>query len=628
MRKPLSFISLLILSAFYSSAQTSLNFKAGQEIKAERSMYSKVFFKETGVHQAVISGSPVHYEKNGAWEDINTNIVVTNEGSQNESNLIKSYFPSISTNSAKIKLSVASKEILIHTEKKLVLLNDQNELKVLSDVQNNCSAFVNANQVRYNSIYEGISDEFRVLNGEIKNNFILDHPAAWLNGINKGYFGFEETLELPQDWKIVSLSKNTSSFTSSGLTIVDEKGKPALNIPAPVFFDNYGLNSDGTSVVEGIFLISEKNGVWTITTLAPVEWLKNPSTKYPVSLDPTVVIPGNTGGWQSPNNWVDNPGFVFVGVCCGNQTHRGWIKFDVSGIPTTSCVTNVEVQVTMATENSVNPELVLINDVTGAFGPYGAIVPAAYNDFGNGFYTSFTISGMGTYGYYSLGPSANALLQAQIPGGWFQVAFQFNNEPSIDWKNINATSSNLRVTYIAPPCTLPIELLSFDAKCYNEKVNLKWTTASQKNNDQFIIEKSVDGANFEVAGKVKGAGTTEQQLDYSFTDIESAKGTTYYSLKQSDVNGESRRVHMVAVTCNSSSELKLSPNPNVGVFTIEGADQDAEVIVTDVTGQLHLQTRIYSERTQIDLRAKENGIYFLQIISKNGSTSRKVILNK
>jgi len=58
-------------------------------------------------------------------------------------------------------------------------------------------------------------------------------------------------------------------------------------------------------------------------------------------------------------------------------------KFDVSGIPTTSCITNVEDTSNDATENSANPELVLINDVTGAFGPYGGIVPAAYNDFGN-----------------------------------------------------------------------------------------------------------------------------------------------------------------------------------------------------------------------------------------------------
>jgi len=66
--------------------------KAGQEIKTERSMFSKVFFKESGVHQAVISPSPIHYEKNGAWEDINTKIVLTMKESQNETNLIKSYF--------------------------------------------------------------------------------------------------------------------------------------------------------------------------------------------------------------------------------------------------------------------------------------------------------------------------------------------------------------------------------------------------------------------------------------------------------------------------------------------------------------------------------------------------------
>jgi len=57
------------------------------------------------------------------------------------------------------------------------------KLSVLTDVQNNCSAFVNANKIRYNSIYEGFSDEFTIMNGEVKNNFILDHPTTLLSGV-------------------------------------------------------------------------------------------------------------------------------------------------------------------------------------------------------------------------------------------------------------------------------------------------------------------------------------------------------------------------------------------------------------------------------------------------------------
>jgi hypothetical protein len=623
-----SLFIFLILQALDTYAQTNSALNARLEIKNGRGMYSKVFLKENGENEAILSSYPVHYKKNGVWEEINTNITSFKGGFQNESNIIQSYFPNNISSSGKIKLIVNSnQEIFIRSEKKIVLLNNTTDLNIQTISLDNSPANVIGNSVKYSNIYPGISDEFTVLNGQIKNNVVLNAPPALLNNVSSGYFGFQETVELPKGWKITGL--DNKPLTSSSLLITDSKGNLVLTIPEPVFFDNYGLKSDGSHMVEGEYLVKQENDNWTITTLVPVAWLKDLNTKYPVSIDPTVIIAGTTGGWQSPNNWVDNPGFVFVGVCCGNLTHRAWIKFDVSSIPSQSCITNVEIQTTMATENSTNPELVLINDVTGAFGPYGGIVPAAYNDFGNGFYTSFTITGMGTYGYYSLGASANSLLQSQLPGGWFQVAFQFNNEPSTDWKNMNATSSNLRVTYAAPPCVvLPIELISFDSKCDKGIVNLSWETATETNNDHFTIERSSDGINYEIAGKVAGAGNSNRALHYSFVDAKPLKGTSYYSLKQTDINGQEKNLKLVAVNCEGAAELGIQPNPSAGTFIVEGAKQNSDIIITDLLGKIVFQTKIIEEKTEVDLSNHLNGIYFIQIISENEITSKKIIVNK
>ena len=617
-----------ILSAFNTNAQSNSTDNARMEIKNERGMYSKIFLKENGENEAILSSSPVHYKKNGSWEEINTMLTSNKSGFQNETNIIQSYFPKSINDESKIKLIVNSgNEVFIHSEKKLVVMNNQNNLAIVTENSSPSIAEVGGNTINYSGIYEGISDKFTVLNGGLKNDIVLNILPALLKKVSSGYFGFQETVELPVGWKIITSDKNT--LTSSALSIVDSNGNIILSIPAPVFFDRYGLKPDGANSVDGKYLVNQKNSKWTITTLVPVKWLKDSNTKYPVSLDPTVVIPGTTGGWQSPNNWVDNPGFVFVGVCCGNLTHRAWIKFNISSIPSQSCITNVEIQTTMASENSTNPELVLINDVTGAFGPYGGIIPAAYTDFGNGFYTSFTITGMGTYGYYSLGASANTLLQSQIPGGWFQVAFQFNNEPSIDWKNMNATSSNLRVTYAAPPCVvLPIELLSFDAICDKGKVNLTWETASERNNDHFTIERTINGVDFETIGTVVGAGNSNQVLKYSFTDSKPLQGISYYSLKQTDIKGEYKNLKLVAVNCDYVKEFTAHPNPSLGTFIIEGVEPNNDVIITDMLGQIIFQTKIIAETTEIDLRSQLNGIYFIQTISENGITSKKIIINK
>lgn len=626
--KYFSLFIFLISLVFGSNAQTNPAINSHLEIKNERSMYSKVFLKGNGDHEAVLSSSPVHYKKNGVWEDINTTITSNKSGYQNESNVIQSYFPINS--SGKIKLVVNSNQaIFIHSEKKLVLLNNQTGLSTSTINSGNSAANVIGNTINYSNIYAGISDVFTILNGEIKNNVVLSAPPTLLNNVSSGYFGFREIVELPKGWKITTPEATIDSLTSSSLLIIDSTGNPVFTIPEPVFFDNYGLQSDGKNTVEGKYLVSQEDNRWSITTLVPVQWLKDVDTKYPLSIDPTVVIAGTTGGWQSPNNFVDNPAFVFIGVCCGNLTHRAWIKFNISTIPTTSCVTNVELQVNVTSVAGTSAELVFINNVTGAFGPYGAINAAAYTDFGNGFYNSFTINGTGLYGYYSLGASANTLLQSQIPGGWFQVALQFSNEPSTVYKIISGTTSNLRVTYTNPPCAvLPIGLLSFDAKCDKGKVNLMWETATQKNNDYFTIERTKDGINYEIVGTVAGAGNSNQPLNYSFVDPKPLEGTSYYSLKQTDFNGHSENFELVAVSCDDVTEFAIRPNPSTGTFIINGVEQDGDIIITDVFGKIVFQAKIIGEKTEIDLGNQLNGIYFVQAISKNGLASKKIIVNK
>lgn len=621
-------LSGILLPAFHTNAQTFLN--PNLEIKSERSMYSKVFLKPNGEHEAILYVSPVHYKKNDTWEEINTALTKDDDGFKNESNVIQSYFPKSIDGSNKIKLILNSNdEIFIHSEKKLVLLNNQSDLSVVAANSNNSIANVIDSSVTYSGVYNSISDEFTVLKGEIKNNVVLSTQPTQLNNVSSGYFGFQETLELPKGWKIMAADNAVNSLTSSSLSIVDSKGNQVLTIPEPIFFDNYEHATDGSNPVEGKYLVKQEANCWTITTLAPVTWLKDVNTKYPVSIDPTVVIAGNTGGWQSPNNFVDNAGFVFVGVCCGNLTHRAWVKFNISSIPTNSCITDVEFQTTAVTENSTSPEVVLLNDVTGAFGPYGGIIPAAYNDFGTGFYTSFTATTLSVYGYYVLGPNANALLQAQLPGGWFQVALQFQNEPSIDWKNFSATSSNLKVTYNAPPCiVLPIDLLSFAAVCNNGKVNLTWATASEKNNDHFTIERSKDGINYETIGTIAGARNSNQTLNYSFVDKEPLEGTSYYSLKQTDIDGQNEKLKVITVSCDDGIEFTIYPNPGTGKFIVEGTEQNSNIIITDVLGQTILQTKSTGGKTEIDLSNCLNGIYFIRVISKNGPATKKIIITK
>lgn len=609
-----------VLFAAYAHAQV--------ELQNERSMYSRVYLREDGQKEAVISSAPVHYNDNGVWQEINTAITPNSNGYENSTNVIRSYFPGSIGEHGKIRVVVnAQDEIFFHSQKQLVLLDDQSQLNTFAIAPGNSFAAVNANVIRYNEIYPGISDEFVVSNGAIKNNMVLSAVPGVLNNVTSGYFGFREAVELPAGWSIVASDGSHHSLTTSSLLIIDENGNEILTIPSPVFFDGNGLRPDGLNMIEGKYLVQVENNHWNIITLVPVAWLKDANTAYPVCIDPTVTIAGTTGGWQSPNNFVDNPGFVFLGVCCSNLTHRAWIKFNTTSIPDTECITNVELQVNVTTVAAAGAEAVEIYDVTGAFGPYGGIVPAAYTDFGNGYYNTFTITTTGLYGYYGLGAGANTVLQSQLPVNWFQVGMRLTNEPSTVYKIISGTTSNLRVTY-GPCAPMPVELVSFDATCDNNAVNLTWTTASETDNDYFTIERTTNGIDYEIVGTVGGAGNSDVAHSYSFVDDQPLNGTSYYTLRQTDFDGQFERFRLITVNCSNAHALSVYPNPGEGIFVVDGAQPDSAIIVTDVLGQAVLQTTMTGTKTQLDLSDQPAGIYFIRTNLSGGMVTKKIVISR
>ena len=91
---------------------------------------------------------------------------------------------------------------------------------------------------------------------------------------------------------------------------------------------------------------------------------------------------------------------------------------------------------------------------------------------------------------------------------------------------------------------IPIELTSFTASVLqNEKVvQLNWTTATEKNNSGFKIQKQIGSGqsavgNWKVIGFVLGFGTTTEPKSYSFIDKDITTGTYKYRLKQIDFDG-------------------------------------------------------------------------------------------
>ncbi|MFN8154986.1 MAG: T9SS type A sorting domain-containing protein [Bacteroidia bacterium] len=114
---------------------------------------------------------------------------------------------------------------------------------------------------------------------------------------------------------------------------------------------------------------------------------------------------------------------------------------------------------------------------------------------------------------------------------------------------------------------LPVKLTRFDVKESKGQAVINWSTASEVNNDYFMVQKSTNGQDFTDLKKVNGAGTSNTVHNYSVTDPQPAQGINYYRLRQVDMNGQTEIFGPKSVTIGSKtstssfSHLTASPNP-------------------------------------------------------------------
>lgn len=84
---------------------------------------------------------------------------------------------------------------------------------------------------------------------------------------------------------------------------------------------------------------------------------------------------------------------------------------------------------------------------------------------------------------------------------------------------------------------LPVELNDFQAEKLNNDVEITWQTASELNNDYFVLEHSINGSAWKQINKIDGAGSTSERQTYSTLHRSAPKRINYYRLKQVDFDG-------------------------------------------------------------------------------------------
>lgn len=183
---------------------------------------------------------------------------------------------------------------------------------------------------------------------------------------------------------------------------------------------------------------------------------------------------------------------------------------------------------------------------------------------------------------------------------------------------------------------LPVELIKFEGNNHSGGVFLIWKTASEQENEKFLIERSEDGENFQQVGIVPGAGTSVIPNEYHFEDMEAPSGKPlYYRLIQVDRDGERTSYGPIFVVNEglAKSGLKIQPNPirnrSELVFPNETSG-DLTLTIYDISGRAILSQKVSGDAGNFSIQKDEMGLksgtYILNVREGSGRSYRKKML--
>lgn len=195
-----------------------------------------------------------------------------------------------------------------------------------------------------------------------------------------------------------------------------------------------------------------------------------------------------------------------------------------------------------------------------------------------------------------------------------QQAVISNNDPGCNNEN------QVEVACLAAP----VELVFFRGKLENEAVVLTWQTATEKDNDYFLVEHSTNGSQFKTLERLTGKGASSATHNYLFQHWHPSSGANYYRLKQVDFDGKSEYSNIVSIVVGQEEETDIYPNPTAGSVFIKGNAPERVVTVTDLTGRVILEKNL-SGSNLIDLDGQPKGIYFLEIQTENQKIVKRVL---
>jgi hypothetical protein len=206
-----------------------------------------------------------------------------------------------------------------------------------------------------------------------------------------------------------------------------------------------------------------------------------------------------------------------------------------------------------------------------------------------------------------------SVIQLTIPPGATQIAVDILcrvNAAGEEWWIDNVMLEEIY------DCTIfPLELLYFNTEYRksNKDVYLFWNVVLDEYIDGFVIEKSLDGIEFDSIGFVNVTNWNQSFFDFN-DKTPTSNGYTYYRLKWIE-GGHTSYSNISAVEIKNDNNFSFTPSNNELVIQKHIIDNSiySIKIIDNIGKQIFSKNNIKSNLEKIDITDLPSGVYVISI---------------
>ena len=483
---------------------------------------------------------------------------------------------------------------------------------------------------RFNSaqFFNGNTDEFRIWNtartlAEIRTNMFNRNLSNAASGLVAYY----------------RMNENTGTTTANSCTNTPGIDGALVNAPAwalsPVQYQANALAFDGTN---DAVAIGDDNSLHISTTITLEAWVyatKNSGVQNVISKSSNAVnngyiFPRTDDGWANVVAYLHIAGgwrTLSAAYPSLNAWHHLAVTYDGA---------TVKLYIDGALSNS----LPITGAITTNTNPLALGNQTGYAEYFGGYADELRVWNVartqaqiqasknveldpavqtGLVSYYTLD---QGIASGSNTGLTTVIDQKGNNNGTLSNFSFSGSTSNF-VPQFASLLALPVSWLSFTAQKQGNNVLLSWSTGSEQNSKDFIVQHSVNGSSWNNIGSIPAAGNSATVKQYSFLHSNPVSGINYYRILQEDLDGKFTYSTITSLLyAGNVSQITVYPNPVTNGIVHLQLKKAASVSVYSNTGELIMSKQLPAGTQQLDVSRLAKGIYQL----KAGEETIRVVL--